>query len=75
MIELKSFLSTSSGIISFIFGFFAAYAVVKELNFSILFKKEKSFGGWIAKIIIFIIICSAVWVILSSFFILIGIQE
>jgi len=73
--ELKSLLSTGSVIISFIFGFFAAYAVVKELNFSILFKNEKSFGAWIAKIIIFIIICSAVWVILSSFFILIRIQE
>jgi|YelNatPaOPRAMG01_1025707.scaffolds.fasta_scaffold00025_121 hypothetical protein len=75
MDDIKSLLSTGSIIVSFILGFLAAYAVIKEINFSVIFKNEKSIGAWIAKAIIFLLITSFVWVILSSFFILIRIQE
>lgn len=75
MENIRSLINVTSVIISFFIGFLAAYAVVKEMNFSVFFKNEKSIGAWIGKIIIFLFITSFVWVILSSIFILLRIQE
>ncbi|MFN3699188.1 MAG: ABC transporter permease [Dictyoglomus sp.] len=75
MSNLKELINTTSVVISFILGFIAAYIVVRELNYSVLFKNEKSIGAWIGRIIIFFFIASFVWVLLSSFFILLRIQE
>ncbi|MEN2983999.1 MAG: ABC transporter permease [Dictyoglomaceae bacterium] len=60
---------------SFLLGFLSAYAVVKELNFSILFKNEKSIGATIAKLIIFVIIWAFVGQFLSFIFVLVRLQE
>ncbi|MCX7846092.1 MAG: ABC transporter permease [Dictyoglomaceae bacterium] len=73
--EIKNILSTGSIILSFVLGFLSAYAVLKELNFSVLFKNEKSLGAIIAKLIIFIIIWAFVGQFLSFIFVLIRLQE
>jgi len=68
-------MSLTSIIISFFVGILAAFAVVKELNFSLFFRNEKSIGAWIGKILVFLLILSFVWVIFSTLFILLRIQE
>ncbi|MGB9857674.1 MAG: ABC transporter permease [Dictyoglomaceae bacterium] len=75
MENLRSIISTGSIILSFVLGFLAAYAVVKEINFSLFFKNEKSTGALIAKIIFFIIIWAFVGQFLSFIFVLIRLQE
>ncbi|ACI18883.1 hypothetical protein [Dictyoglomus thermophilum] len=73
--NIRELLSTSSVIVSFIVGFLAAYAVIKEIDFSKIFKNEKSIGAFVGKVILFFFIVSFVWVLLSSLFILLRIQE
>lgn len=75
MDSIRELLSTSSVVISFIVGFLAAYAVIKEVDFSKIFKNEKSIGAFIGKVILFFFITSFIWVLLSSLFILLRIQE
>ena len=68
-------MSLTSIIISFFVGILAAFAVVKELNFSLFFRNEKSIGAWIGKILVFLLILSFVWLIFSPLFILLRIHE
>jgi|UniRef100_A0A7C3WMK5 uncharacterized membrane protein required for colicin V production len=73
--NIRELLSLTSIIISFFVGIIAAFAVVKEINFSLFFKNEKSIGAWIGKILIFLFIVLFVWVIFSTLFVLLKIQE
>uniref|UniRef100_A0A7C3MKJ5 ABC transporter permease n=1 Tax=Dictyoglomus thermophilum TaxID=14 RepID=A0A7C3MKJ5_DICTH len=75
MKNIRELMSLTSIIISFFVGILAAFAVVKELNFSLFFRNEKSIGAWIGKILVFLLILSFVWVIFSTLFILLRIQE
>ncbi|PMQ01610.1 MAG: ABC transporter permease [Dictyoglomus sp. NZ13-RE01] len=75
MESIRSIISTGTIILSFVLGFLSAYAVVREINFSLFLKNDKSVGALIAKAILFIIIWAFVGQFLSFIFVLIKLQE